>query len=156
MLFIIFATALVATWTYGSYHQPKTAVEMATAAKNFLAALTTEQRTKASIKFEDQERIRWHYIPESMWPRKGIPFKDLDAAQRQLAHAFLSTGLSHRGYLKATTIMSLEAVLKELESKGPVRDADSIFSILVNLRNQTWDGEWKVTTFPNFTSSADS
>jgi hypothetical protein len=145
VLFIAFATVLVATWTYGSYHRPKTATEMATAAKTFLAALTLEQRTKATMKFEDQERMRWHYIPESMWPRKGIPFKDLDAAQRQLAHAFLSTGLSQRGYLKATTIMSLEAILKELEQgKGPVRDSDLYFFSIFGepSESQTWG--WRV------------
>jgi Protein of unknown function (DUF3500) len=144
-LFIGLATILVATWTYGSYHRPKTASEMAAAAKTFLVALTPEQRTKATMTFEDQDRMRWHYIPESMWPRKGIPFKDLDAAQRQLAHAFLSTGLSHRGYLKATTIMSLEAILKELEQgKGPVRDSDLYFFSIFGepSENQTWG--WRV------------
>jgi hypothetical protein len=144
-LFIGLATILVATWTYGSYHRPKTASEMAAAAKTFLVALTPEQRTKATMTFEDQDRMRWHYIPESMWPRKGIPFKDLDGAQRQLAHAFLSTGLSHRGYLKATTIMSLEAILKELEQgKGPVRDSDLYFFSIFGepSENQTWG--WRV------------
>jgi hypothetical protein len=144
-LFIALATVLVATWTYGSYYRPKTAAEMASAARTFLAGLTLEQRTKATMKFEDQERMRWHYIPESMWPRKGIPFRDLDAAQRQLAHAFLSTGLSHRGYLKATTIMSLEAILKELEQgKGPVRDSDLYFFSIFGepSESQTWG--WRV------------
>jgi hypothetical protein len=118
---------------------------MASAAKIFLDALTPEQRMKAVMKFEDQERMRWHYIPDSMWPRKGIPFKDLDSAQRKLAHAFLSTGLSHRGYLKATTIMSLEAILKELEQgKGPVRDPDLYFFSIFGepLATESWG--WRV------------
>jgi len=144
-LLIGLATILVATWTYGSYHRPKTAPEMAAAARTFLAALTPEQRTKASMTFEDQERMRWHYIPESMWPRKGIPFKDLEAAQRQLAHAFLSTGLSHRGYLKATTIMSLEAILKELEQgKGPVRDSDLYFFSIFGEPSEAQTWGWRV------------
>jgi hypothetical protein len=145
LLLIALASVLAATWTYGAYYRPKTAAEMASAAKIFLDALTPEQRMKAMMKFEDQERMRWHYIPDSMWPRKGIPFKDLDSAQRKLAHAFLSTGLSHRGYLKATTIMSLEAILKELEQgKGPVRDPDLYFFSIFGepLATQSWG--WRV------------
>ena len=145
MLLLGLTSALIATWTYGSYHRAKTSAEMATAARGFLAALTREQKVKASLKFEDDERMRWHFIPDSMWPRKGIPFKELDGAQRKLAHSFLSTGLSRRGYLKATTIMSLEAILKELEQgKGPVRDSDLYFFSIFGepLETQTWG--WRV------------
>ncbi|PYV93036.1 MAG: hypothetical protein DMG05_02785 [Acidobacteria bacterium] len=145
MLLLGLTSALIATWTYGSYHPAKTSAEMATAARGFLAALNPEQKVKASLKFEDDERMRWHFIPDSMWPRKGIPFKELDGAQRKLAHSFLSTGLSRRGYLKATTIMSLEAILKELEQgKGPVRDSDLYFFSIFGepLETQTWG--WRV------------
>src|SRR4030095_10273622 len=48
--------------------------------------------------------------------------------QRLLAHALLATGLSHRGYTKAVSIMSLESILAELEKgKGPVRDPEQYF-----------------------------
>jgi Protein of unknown function (DUF3500) len=145
LLLVALASVLAATWTYGSYYRPKTCADMASAAKVFLDALTPEQRAKATMKFEDQERLRWHYIPESMWPRKGIPFKDLDAAERKVAHAFLSTGLSHRGYLKATTIMSLEAILKELEQgKGPVRDSDLYFFSIFGEPSESQSWGWRV------------
>jgi len=144
-LFMGLVSVLVATWAFGSYHRNRLSAEMADAAKVFLAALTPEQRAEAAIKFEDDERMRWHFIPDSMWPRKGIPFKKLDAAQRKLAHAFLSTGLSHRGYLKATTIMSLEAILKELEQgKGPVRDSDLYFFSIFGEPSETQTWGWRV------------
>src|SRR5947209_12572882 len=85
---------------------------MAEAARNFLAALPAAQREHAQFPFETDERMNWHFVPKA---RKGVPLKELDAAQRHLAHAFLSAGLSQRGYLKATTIMSLEEVLRALE-----------------------------------------
>jgi hypothetical protein len=52
-----------------------------------------------------------------------------------LAHALLITGLSQRGYGKALSIMSLEAVLAEIEQgHGPVRDPQLFyFTILANL-----------------------
>lgn len=102
-------------------------VEMAQAAKNLLSALSPEQQTKASFEFEDTERSNWHFIPRV---RKGLPMKEMTYEQRLLAHALLATGLSHRGYSKAVSIMSLEAILAELE-KGqagkPVRDPEQYF-----------------------------
>src|SRR5262249_14931565 len=51
--------------------------------------------------------------------RKGPPLKDLDENQRKLAMEFMRPGLGSAGYQKATTIMSLEPVLAQME--GPSR-----------------------------------
>src|SRR6476661_8382970 len=64
--------------------------QMATMANFFLKALTPEQRTKATFKFEDEERINWHFIPRE---RKGLPMKEMTPQQRLLAQALLNTGL---------------------------------------------------------------
>jgi hypothetical protein len=98
--------------------------EMAEAANNFLAALTPEQKAKAYYEFKHDERFDWHYIPK---PRKGLPFKEMTSPQRLLAHGLLSSGLSQRGYMKATTIMSLEQILYDLEHQAAQRDADLYF-----------------------------
>jgi Protein of unknown function (DUF3500) len=101
-------------------HSP--AEEMAEAASHLLAALSPEQKAKCTFDLTSEERVNWHFIPR---PRKGLPFKEMTPAQRNLAHGLLATGLSQRGYLKATTIMSLEDILKEMEQgKGPVRDPE--------------------------------
>jgi hypothetical protein len=90
--------------------------EMSGAAKNFLAALNEEQRGKASFGFEADERENWHFIPKE---RKGVTLKELEPAQKTLAFGLLSSALSHQGYLKATTIMTLERILQDIE--GPKR-----------------------------------
>jgi hypothetical protein len=120
-------------------HTP--AEEMAQAAQRFLAALTPEQRTKATFDFKDDERANWHFIPKA---RKGLPFKELTPAQRPLAFALLSTGLSQAGYAKATTIMSLEQVLGELEgSKAPfVRDPEMYYLTVFGKPGEKWG--WRV------------
>jgi hypothetical protein len=87
--------------------------EMAAAAKNFLVALTPEQREKARFEFANEERKNWHFIPRE---RKGLPMKEMTQEQRLLAQALLATGLSNRGYAKAVSIMSLEEVLATLEN----------------------------------------
>ncbi len=89
---------------------------MADAAKAFLASLTPELRARATFQFTDQEeRLNWHFIPRE---RKGVALREMTGAQKQLAHALLSAGLSQQGVIKAHTIMSLDQVLKEME-KGP-------------------------------------
>jgi hypothetical protein len=98
--------------------------EMAEAAHNFWAALTPDQQAKASFSFDDtKERTNWHFIPRT---RKGITWNDMDPAQQKLAQAFLASGLSSHGYQKAVTIMSLDAILKEMEQgRGPLRDPNN-------------------------------
>ena len=100
-------------------HSP--AEDMAEGANNFLAALTSGQRVKAVFEFKDGERFDWHFVPKA---RKGLPIKDMTPPQRLLAHALLSSGMSQRGYMKATTIMSLEQVLHDLENQAPHRNPD--------------------------------
>jgi hypothetical protein len=90
--------------------------EMTAAANNFLAALNDDQKSIATFDFKSDERENWHFIPKD---RKGITLGTLKPAQRHLAFALLQSGLSSRGFSKATTIMSLEQILQELE--GPSR-----------------------------------
>jgi hypothetical protein len=110
--------------------------EMMEAATHFLAALTPEQKTKATYEFKNEERFDWHFIPK---PRKGLPFKEMTPPQRLLAHALLNTGLSHRGYMKAATIMSLEQILYEVENHSPNRDAEVYF---VTIFGTPGDAAW--------------
>jgi len=116
-------------------------VEMAASAKAWLASLTAEQKAKATFEFTGDERTNWHFVPKE---RKGLPIKEMTQEQRLLAHALLATGLSHRGYTKAVSIMSLEAVLAELEKgRGPARDPEQYFvSIFGNPGVEPWG--WRV------------
>lgn len=98
--------------------------EMAQAANAFLAALSTEQKTKTVFDFADAERHNWNFVPLA---RKGITFKELSPEQRLLAHALLSSGLSTRGYGKTVSIMSLDQILHELENKSPRRDVEMYY-----------------------------
>ena len=96
----------------------KSAATMAKAAGQFLDGLNADQRAKAAFPFDGEERLRWHFIPNEMFPRKGLMIKDMSEAQRRLAHDLLRTGLSARGYNKVTSIIQLEDVLKVVEAGG--------------------------------------
>jgi hypothetical protein len=122
-------------------HPP--AEEMADAATHFLAALSPEQKTKATFDLKDDERLNWHFIPKA---RKGLPLKEMTPPQRHLAQGLLSTALSQRGYMKASTIMSLEQILADIEQgKGPVRDPELYFVSIFGKpgAKETWAWRWE-------------
>lgn len=119
------------------------ATEMADAARHFLSALNDDQRSKASFAFDSDERENWHFIPKD---RKGLPLKEMIPAQRHLAYALLSTGLSQRGYVKAVTIMSLEQILQEMEGpnrKFP-RDPELYYVSIFGAPGETGTWGWRV------------
>ena len=94
-------------------HSLRGASLMTECANRFLAALDTDQRSRATFSFDTGERMNWHYIPKE---RKGLPLREMTPYQKHLASALLAAGLSQTGYIKAVTIMSLEDVLKIMEN----------------------------------------
>lgn len=121
---------------------PASSSMMSAAADAFLNSLSADQRAKATFPFEDEQRLDWHFIPR---PRKGIPFKELDSAQRLLGSALLGAGLGQRGLIRASTIMSLDAVLREIEQgKGPVRDPELYFVSVFGDARSTKPWGWRV------------
>ncbi len=107
------ALAIGAILLTSAYYRINSSTVMTQAAQHFLASLTAEQRTKATFAFQEDERLNWHYIPKE---RKGLPLLEMTMAQKALAHALLSAGLSQQGYIKAVTIMSLDDVLRVMEN----------------------------------------
>jgi hypothetical protein len=94
---------------------------MTRSAQALLNSLTPEQKAQAKLAFDGDERLFWHYIPTDdipnryKKPRMGLILGDMTAHQRHLATALLSSGLSQSGFIKASTIMSLEDVLRIVE-----------------------------------------
>jgi hypothetical protein len=115
---------------------------MASAANRFLASLDDEAKARASFSYDSPERLNWHFIPRE---RKGLPFKAMGQASRELAFGLIQTGLSHEGFLKATTIMSLEQILLELEKgSGPVRDPENYFLTVFGEPSDRGKWGWRV------------
>ena len=107
------------------------------AAVAFYTLLTPAQRQQAVYAPEDTERFRWFYTPV---PRKGLPLKAMTFAQRRAAYLLLRSALSAQGYLKATHIMQLEAVLAEMEQNPVRRDPENYFFTLFG--NPTLPAPW--------------
>ena len=120
---IIVVAAVLVAMGIAVVAQQRATASMTTAATNFLAALTPEQRQQATFAFDSAERLRWHFVPQ--FERNGLQVKAMSEPQRKLAHELLKTGLSARGYDTYTKIMQLENILKAVENgSGPTRDPE--------------------------------
>ena len=125
LYFRLVAAAIGVILLTSAYHRLTSSALMAEAANRFLASLTPEQRAKATFAFEVDERQNWHFVPIE---RKGLALREMTSAQKHLATALLSAGLSQQGFLKAESVMSLEDVLRIIEhGTGPERDPEKYF-----------------------------
>ena len=126
----VFVAALAAVVV--AAQRAASAPAMTTAATRFLEGLSPELRQKATFPIDAEERLRWNFIPTSMFPRNGVPIKDMSEPQRELARGLLRAAMSQRGYLTATAIMDLETLLRAIESArggtaGQNRDPELYF-----------------------------
>lgn len=88
--------------------------EMAEAASRFLNSLSSNQKAKASFKYTDGERVFWYYPPLN---RRGLPLRDMEQEQRDLAYAVMESTLSEEAYKQAKLIIEHELVLGPLEAE---------------------------------------
>ena len=133
----------------------RTGSAMAKSATAFLDSLTPEQKERAADPLNSPDRLHWNFIPTNMFPRQGLPLKDMTEPQRKLAHELLKSGLSQRGYTVTTTIMNdLEAILRETEAAaraakpgggpGNVRDPELYFFTVFGTPGPKGAWGWRV------------
>jgi hypothetical protein len=103
-------------------HEEEAANEMAAAANRFIASLSPDQRAASVFAMDHDHRLDWHFVPKE---RKGISLKQMTPHQRHLTTALVAASLSARGMIKASSIMSLEDVLKQIEASNPRATRDS-------------------------------
>ena len=119
---------------------------MSAAATNFLNTLDDAQRDKVSYAMDADERKVWAFVPkpfEGEGVRTGLPMKEMRQDQRALAFGLLSSGLSHRGFTEAVTIMSLEQLLWEMENHSPKRSPEMYYvTIYGKPGSEAWG--WRV------------
>ena len=134
----LLAAGLSMTLLASAYYRMNSISTMTRSAQTLLSSLTAEQKAKAMMKFDGEERFFWHYIPTDdipkryNKPRMGLTLGEMQPHQRHLATALLSAGLSQSGFIKASSIMSLEDILKAMEKdtvgrRNPERYHFSIF-----------------------------
>jgi hypothetical protein len=121
---------------------------MAAAAQKFLDSLQPDQKAACTFAFDDKERTNWAFVPlekDKQPTRKGLRLEKMTDEQKAAALDLLRAGTSPSGYTKATTIMSLENILKELEAgKGPVRNPGWYFFTVFGTPSKMGKWGWRV------------
>src|SRR5205085_1903412 len=122
---------------------------MVIAAQSFLDKLKGDQKTQASFPFESKERTNWNFTPQQdankKATRKGLPLEDMTPDQKKAALALVRAGTSDAGNVTATTIMSLEAILREQEKSGNmVRNPEWYFFTVFGSPAKTGSWGWRV------------
>jgi hypothetical protein len=93
---------------------------VASLADNVLELLGQAALAKdAQYKFDNDERFNWAFVPKS---RNGVSFKQLNEQQKQAILSLIKASLSNQGYTKATDVMALEGILRDIEGRSPNDD----------------------------------
>lgn len=88
----------LALLTY-AYERTSSQGVMTNAARAFLSGLTPDLRARAVFPLSADERMNWHFVPIE---RKGVALREMTSAQKHLAEALLSAGLSSRASSRPT------------------------------------------------------
>lgn len=112
---------------------------MTTAAQDFLGKLDETKKAKASFPFDGDDRLNFKFTPQK---RNGLPLGDMDDAQRAAAMKLIDAALSDKGKLKATEIMTLESVLREMEN-NPARVPTNYFVSIFGTPGDAKAWGWK-------------
>lgn len=106
-------------------------------AQDLLQLLDSEGRQRILFPLESEERFNWSYVPKV---RHGLIVQAMTLAQRKALHRLLRAALSNAGYLKVTSIMHLEEVLRALENGELVRDPEHYYLTFFGMPSR--DGIW--------------
>lgn len=113
-------------------------------ANAFLTLLSPDVKDQIQFKFDDEERLNWHYVPRY---REGVSLHDLTQPQLDAALNLLKASLSVQGYKKATDVMALESVLREVENRGPddsYRDPKKYFFSIFGIPSKDSPWGWRL------------
>jgi hypothetical protein len=99
------------------------------AATAWLAALSPEQRTRASFPVDDPEWRKW--MNQHFYRRAGVGFDEMTPAQRDAAFALLRASLSARGLTLSRDIMRLNHTLGELNDNDFEQYGEWLYYITV-------------------------
>jgi hypothetical protein len=94
--------------------------EMSDFAGKFVETLDSNQKAKTCFQYMDGERIFWYYPPLN---RHGLPLRDMNDNQRDLALGLMAAGLTESGTAQAKATMQHEIILGEIEKNQGKSDS---------------------------------
>lgn len=137
---ILLATLTSAVFAHEGHNHNPAAEEMNNAATVFLASLDETQSKAAKFEFKNKERENWHFVPMD---REGVRFDSLKPHQQHLAFGLLGTGLTQKGLLTATQIMTLEEILRSRGGDPEVRNTEKYSIAIFGTPSPTKPWGWR-------------
>lgn len=121
--------------------------DMVDAARLWISSLSAEEQKEALFDWDSDLRTDWDFLPSSMVKphgrRFGLSIEHMRPHQAILAYNLLNTAMSQRGYLTASTVMTLEQVLHELEGNSERRNPRRYFISIFGKPSKTTDWSWR-------------
>lgn len=120
--------------------------DIGAAARKLLDALPTDLRARCNLPFDGPERPDWHFVPRT---RPGVTLGEMPQPARDASHDLLRSALSPRGLAKVDDIMSLDAILRDMEkaaggdgaSRNPLAYSFAVFGTPGDGRPWGWKVE---------------
>jgi hypothetical protein len=109
---------------------------MVSAANAFIAEIDPDAALRGRALMDYAERTHFKFTPGD---RPGVPLRDLDQSQQQLALALVATGLSESGFSKAEITRQNELVLRAQENSD---DRDPLGYFLAIYGTPGTSGSW--------------
>ncbi|MFT5124424.1 MAG: hypothetical protein ACI97B_003059, partial [Verrucomicrobiales bacterium] len=121
--------------------------DMVDATRLWINSLTEAQQKEALFAWDNDLRTDWDFLPSSFIKpqgrRFGVSIEHMTPHQTILAYNMLNSVLSQRGYLTASTVMTLEQVLHELENKSERRNPRRYFVSIFGKPSKTDTWSWR-------------
>ncbi|MBV6640717.1 MAG: DUF3500 domain-containing protein [Cyclobacteriaceae bacterium] len=114
------------------------------AANNFLVALSTDQRQRATFQITDQEWRKWSNVDNGIYDRQGVSLKEMDEEQKKLAFDLMRSSLSAKGLQLSKDIMKTDQTLRELNDNSADYDEELYFFTLMGTPSDTAPWGWQI------------
>lgn len=118
--------------------------EVSRAVNELLQALQPESRKQIQFTFDELELKRWSNVPNAVFPRHGLALGKMSDAEKIAAHRVIAAITSPQGYLKATAIMGLENILREVQAPEWRDKFSPDFYFLSVFGNPREDDRWAI------------
>ena len=126
-----------------AFRSGETAPNLATYASSLISTFDDDQKVKALMPYESEQRTGWHFIPKKT--RKGLTLGEMNDAQRTAALRLVRAALSETGYDKTRRIMGLETVLRQLEGEDRNWPRDSQLYYMTLFGDPAADDRWAMS-----------
>ncbi|MDA9089774.1 DUF3500 domain-containing protein [Maribacter arcticus] len=114
------------------------------AAEQFLKAMSSSQKERASYAIDDDEWRKWCNVDNGIYIRQGVSLKEMDSLQKSMAFNLMQTSLSAKGLTLSKDIMKTDQTLKELNNGSDAYDEELYWFTFMGTPSNTEPWGWQL------------